>query len=83
MPCPRCLEGKSAIVSSRPTEAGHIKRRRQCATCSYRWTTWESDVDPNTVRSLSKADESRIRFLDEWSGKVAASAAALKRSRGL
>jgi hypothetical protein len=39
--CPFCKGRKVAVLDSRPTENGHIRRSRQCVACEKRWTTYE------------------------------------------
>ncbi|AOY77417.1 transcriptional regulator NrdR [Clostridium formicaceticum] len=42
MNCPFCGDGESKVVDSRPTEEGQsIRRRRECISCSRRFTTYE------------------------------------------
>jgi transcriptional repressor NrdR len=40
--CPRCQADDTKVVDSRLSEEGTaVRRRRQCLTCSYRFTTFE------------------------------------------
>ncbi len=42
MQCPFCRGGDTRVVDSRDTENGQaIRRRRECATCAQRFTTFE------------------------------------------
>ncbi len=42
MRCPSCHEEDTKVVDSRVAEEGSaIRRRRQCLSCSYRFTTYE------------------------------------------
>lgn len=42
MRCPRCHQNGSRVVDSRPSEDGStIRRRRECAHCGFRFTTFE------------------------------------------
>ncbi len=44
MKCPHCgyTDGKgSKVIDSRPTDSGSIRRRRECAQCKRRFTTYE------------------------------------------
>ena len=42
MKCPYCGFAESKVVDSRPTEEGEkIRRRRECLSCSERFTTYE------------------------------------------
>ena len=42
MHCPSCQADDTKVVDSRLTEEGAaVRRRRQCLTCSYRFTTFE------------------------------------------
>jgi len=42
MICPSCHQGETDVIDSRETEAGEIRRRRECKRCGYRFTTYES-----------------------------------------
>lgn len=42
MKCPRCFHNGSRVVDSRPADDGStIRRRRECESCQYRFTTFE------------------------------------------
>ena len=42
MKCPYCSSLESKVIDSRPTEDGHvIRRRRECIDCKQRFTTYE------------------------------------------
>ena len=61
MKCPFCGYGESKVIDSRPADEGaSIRRRRECLSCSKRFTTYE------TVESLPmvvvKKDGSRQSF---------------------
>ena len=61
MKCPFCGFGESKVIDSRPADEGaSIRRRRECLSCSKRFTTYE------TVESLPvvvvKKDGSRQSF---------------------
>ena len=52
--CAHCGHLESRVVDSRPRENGRItRRRRQCAKCDERWTTYE------VPREHFEADASR------------------------
>jgi len=61
MRCPRCNETGTRVIDSRDLEAGStIRRRRECETCSYRFTTYER---PEGARlTVLKRDGSRQEF---------------------
>lgn len=43
MICPECEYPKSAVLDSRANDGGRtLRRRRECASCGYRWTTHEA-----------------------------------------
>ena len=46
--CPHC-GGDSRVTDSRPNGPAR-KRRRACLTCPYRWSTYESLIDPSHIR---------------------------------
>lgn len=61
MKCPYCGYSESKVIDSRPSDEGaSIRRRRECLSCSKRFTTYE------TVESLPmvvvKKDGSRQSF---------------------
>lgn len=39
--CPACGSPNTGVLDSRPTEDNRIRRRRQCAECGERYTTYE------------------------------------------
>ena len=42
MKCPFCSSLESKVIDSRPTDDGHvIRRRRECINCTLRFTTYE------------------------------------------
>ena len=46
MNCPFCSHCDSKVVDSRPTDEGHvIRRRRECVSCAKRFTTYEKVED--------------------------------------
>ena len=43
MHCPFCGAADTKVIDSRlVSEGNHVRRRRQCAVCHERWTTYES-----------------------------------------
>ncbi|MFK8026026.1 MAG: transcriptional regulator NrdR [Ilumatobacter sp.] len=79
MLCPTCRADDTKVVDSRlAEEGGAIRRRRQCVSCSSRFTTFERvDHAPLTVRKSTGAVEPFDR------SKVAAGIAAATKGRGL
>jgi len=61
MKCPFCGHGETQVVETRMAEDGDfIRRRRQCAGCEKRFTTYERpDV---TFPSVVKKDGRRIEY---------------------
>ncbi len=50
MRCPKCGNAGTRVIDSRMQEATNtIKRRRECLSCSYRFTTFERCEDPIEV----------------------------------
>jgi transcriptional repressor NrdR len=42
MRCPRCGHLEDQVIDSRPSRAGdEIRRRRECMSCAFRFTTYE------------------------------------------
>jgi len=59
--CPSCGFSDSRVLDSRPTEEGNsIRRRRECAECGKRFTTYE--VIETTPITVIKKDGSREYF---------------------
>ena len=61
MKCPFCSHSETQVVETRISEDGDsIRRRRQCASCEKRFTTYERpDV---TFPAIVKKDGRRIEF---------------------
>ena len=61
MKCPFCSHGETQVVETRISEDGDfIRRRRQCATCEKRFTTYERpDV---SFPAIVKKDGRRIEY---------------------
>lgn len=50
MHCPKCGHAQTRVIDSRSQEASNtIKRRRECLSCGYRFTTFERCEDPLEV----------------------------------
>lgn len=61
MRCPFCENADSKVIDSRPTEDGHaIRRRRECARCGNRFTTYEKVEE--VILMVIKRDGSREAF---------------------
>lgn len=61
MKCPYCGCEDSKVVDSRPTDEGErIRRRRECFSCTRRFTTYE--VIESTPIMIIKRDNSREPF---------------------
>ena len=60
MECPRCHQPTKVLESRRADDGAATRRRRECAGCGHRFTTYERrDREPIFVR---KRDGSRQRF---------------------
>jgi transcriptional repressor NrdR len=61
MRCPRCSAEGTRVIDSRDLESGStIRRRRECETCAYRFTTYER---PEGSRlTVVKRDGTRQEF---------------------
>jgi transcriptional repressor NrdR len=60
--CPYCKENRDKVIDSRSSEAGRvIRRRRQCLTCSRRFTTYEK-VGESFKLNVIKKDNSRVPY---------------------
>ncbi|HZJ78624.1 MAG TPA: transcriptional regulator NrdR [Clostridia bacterium] len=61
MKCPFCNFEESKVIDSRPTDEGErIRRRRECISCSKRFTTYE--VIESVPIVIVKKDKSREVF---------------------
>lgn len=65
MQCPFCNHPDTRVVDSRLANDGEqVRRRRACADCGERFTTYESAVDLALPR-IVKRDHSREQFSEE------------------
>lgn len=56
MMCPRCEREVRNVIDSRPLECGTVtRRRRECAPCQYRFTTYERVETPEQRVFIGKA----------------------------
>ena len=61
MRCPSCGEIESKVIDSRPADDGErIRRRRECLSCSKRFTTYE--IVETVPLMVIKKDKSREAF---------------------
>jgi len=52
MYCPKCkLKMKTKVIDSRLQSNQVVRRRRLCCHCGYRFTTWESLLSPDEVKT--------------------------------
>lgn len=64
MHCPFCSEPDTRVIDSRlSNDGGHVRRRRECMSCSERFTTYEH-AELNMPRII-KTDGSRVAFSEE------------------
>ncbi|MBM7096484.1 MULTISPECIES: transcriptional regulator NrdR [Alteribacter] len=64
MRCPSCQNNGTRVLDSRPSDEGRsIRRRRECESCSYRYTTFER-VE-KTPLIVVKKDGNREEFSRE------------------
>lgn len=60
MHCPYCFHASTRVLESRLPDPGAVRRRRECASCGERFTTYErAEAPPLTVL---KRDGRRERF---------------------
>lgn len=61
MKCPKCHKVETKVIESREVNAGEsIRRRRECLSCSNRYTTYERIERPNLI--VVKKDGTRELF---------------------
>jgi len=77
MRCPFCAHSETSVVETRESDEGDvIRRRRRCAHCDKRFTTYErSEI---TLPAVVKKDGSRVEF---QAGKLRASMLLALRKR--
>lgn len=64
MKCPACQYNGSKVVDSRPADANRsIRRRRECESCSFRFTTFEKIEDIPLL--VVKKDGTRDEFVGD------------------
>ncbi len=64
MKCPACQYNGSKVIDSRPADANKsIRRRRECESCAFRFTTFEKVEDTPLI--VVKKDGSRDEFAGE------------------
>ena len=62
MRCPYCRDDHDKVIDSRSTDGGRaIRRRRECATCGRRFTTYET-IEQGPRPTVIKRDGSRVPF---------------------
>ena len=61
MRCPKCGCEESKVVDSRPAESNDsIRRRRECAQCGFRFTTYERREELPLVGTKEPFDREKI-----------------------
>lgn len=61
MQCPQCQSLKNSVIDSRLTDSNSaIRRRRQCDTCDFRFTTFERLRAANLI--VIKKDQTREEY---------------------
>jgi transcriptional repressor NrdR len=59
--CPKCKQSTTRVVDSREAnENRHIRRRRECEACKFRFTTFER-IEP-TLAIVIKKDGARVPY---------------------
>ncbi len=55
MKCPKCNKEESKVIDSRSIQGGtSIRRRRECESCTYRYTTYEY-IQENPIMVIKKS----------------------------
>ncbi len=60
MMCPYCRHDETKVIDSRTSQQFAIRRRRECLSCSRRFTTYEK-IEESPVKVIKK-DGSRVPF---------------------
>ncbi|MFA6815409.1 MAG: transcriptional regulator NrdR [Lentisphaeria bacterium] len=64
MRCPKCLKTEDKVIETRISRDGDsIRRRRQCSSCGYRFTTYETVIPADIT--VVKRDGRREEFRPE------------------
>ncbi|ACZ18868.1 transcriptional regulator NrdR [Thermanaerovibrio acidaminovorans] len=62
MLCPRCSLSETRVIETRTSEGGRVvRRRRECPSCGYRFTTYEK-VEERGILWVVKKDGRRESF---------------------
>ena len=57
MNCPKCNSGESKVIDSRSIHSGkNIRRRRECISCQFRFTTYEY-IQTNPIMVIKKSGD--------------------------
>ena len=57
MNCPKCNSGESKVIDSRSIHSGKsIRRRRECISCQFRFTTYEY-IQTNPIMVIKKSGD--------------------------
>lgn len=62
MKCKECASSGCAVIDSRECEMG-TRRRRECQSCGYRWTTYEMTAEQWDRLAARKATAMRKRCM--------------------
>jgi transcriptional regulator NrdR family protein len=65
MKCPSCNNKKSSVTNSRLSKLGNIRRRRECAKCGERFTTYELDILDFMIYLEDKMDVATFSTLEK------------------
>ncbi len=65
MKCPNCGYTDSKVIDSRPTDSSGIRRRRECTSCSYRFTTYETYDVANTNPLIVIKKDNSLEIFDK------------------
>jgi transcriptional regulator NrdR family protein len=64
MKCAKC-NGKTSVSNSRMSKLGNVRRRRDCAKCGERFTTYEVDMMDFMIYLESKLGEEAFAVIEE------------------
>ena len=54
MKCPKCNVEEDKVIDSRPWKDGAVvRRRRECLSCNYRFTTYE-EIEREDLRAVKR-----------------------------
>ena len=64
--CPKCDHATTDVIDSRPHSGGYIRRRRKCARCAHRFSTFEFTEGHSLLRNTNVLRAAATAALNEF-----------------